>query len=85
MIELILAVMVGTASNTVAKCNLDHSYQTITRQGVPLDKKYSYLRNGHKITEMISPKGESWITIEKENKSMTYAIKCEFSNKNVVN
>lgn len=84
MTELILALMVGSASNTIANCKLQHSDQEIIRHAVPLDKKYSYLRNGHKITEMISQKGESWISINKDNKTMTYSIKCAFSNKSLV-
>ena len=84
MIELILAVMVGSASNTVSNCKLDHSEYEITRQGAPIDRKYTYIKNNHKITEMLSPKGESWISIEKDNKTMTYSLKCAFSDKSLV-
>lgn len=84
MTELILALMVGSASNMVANCKLDHSEQEIVRHAVPLDKSYTYLRNGHKVTEMISPKGESWITIQKGDKKMTYSIKCAFFDKSLV-
>ena len=75
--------MIGNG-NVTATCMMDHSDYEFTRQGVSLGYKNSYFNKDHTITEMISQKGESWVSINKDNKTMTYSIKCAFFDKSLV-